>query len=129
MKTGGSQCEHIKDLGFAMSIISCPDFWRRITPHDGCMGMHGRSVFGVWRRVYMAVAARMMRRCGGALTGRKEQEGLSWTARWGRQAGKRGGGERDWGRVLSVWQGQNVLVSGEIVQRGGRSFLGGRTKS
>jgi hypothetical protein len=27
----------------------------------------------------------MMRRCGGALMGRKEQEGLGRTARWGRQ--------------------------------------------
>jgi hypothetical protein len=28
----------------------------------------------------------MMRRCGGALMGQKEQEGLGRTARWGRQA-------------------------------------------
>jgi hypothetical protein len=27
----------------------------------------------------------MMRRCGGALMGRKEQEGLGRTTRWGRQ--------------------------------------------
>ncbi len=33
-----------------------------------------------------AMAARMMRRCGGALMGGKEQEGLGRTARWGRQA-------------------------------------------
>jgi hypothetical protein len=124
VKTGGSQCEHIKDLGFAMSIISCPDFWRRITIHDGCMGMHGRSVFGVWRKVYRAMAARMMRRCGGALMGRKRegkarQNGTMWKVR-GRRRSKRG--ELSSGPGEFFGRRQNALVNWAIVQRAREIF-------
>jgi len=71
------------------------------------------------------MAARMMRRCGGALMGRKEQEGLGRTTRWGRQAK----GRRGRRAAIEVWsgeflRGQNVLKKGEIVQRGYRRFLG-----
>jgi hypothetical protein len=51
------------------------------------------------KEVYRAMAAQMMRRCGGALMGRKEQEGLGRTARWGRQAGRR----RRKGVAIEVW--------------------------
>ncbi len=125
MKTGGSQCEHSRELGFAISIISCPDFWRQITLHDGYMGMHGRSVFGVQRRVYRAMAAQMMRRCGGALMDKKEQEGLGRTARCGRQAGSR----RRKKAAIEVWfgefgRGECASEGKKIVQRGDRRFLG-----
>ncbi len=108
MKTGVSQCEHIRDLSFAMSIISCPDFWRRIILRDGCMGMHGRSVFGVLGRLYRAMAVRMMRICGGALMGRKEKEGLGRMGRWGKQ-----------GRGKRIWVA-NRFLGGE--QRAGEIF-------
>jgi len=48
------------------------------------------------------MAAQMMRRCGGALMDKKEQEGLGKTARWGRQAG----GRRRKGAVMEVWSGE-----------------------
>ncbi len=98
VKTGFSQCEHIRNLSFSMSIISCPDFWRRITPHDDCMEMHGRSAFGVWGKLYKTVVVRMMRMRGCALMGRKKKEGLGRTERW--RNGRRG--RRRWtaGRFL-----------------------------
>jgi len=52
--------------------------------------------------VYRAMAARMMRRCGGALMGRKEQEGLGKTARWGKQVR----GRRSRRAAIEVWFGE-----------------------
>jgi len=49
--------------------------------------------------VYRAMAAQMMRRCGGALMDQKEEEGLGRTARWGRQAG----GRRRKRATMEVW--------------------------
>jgi len=48
------------------------------------------------------MAARMMRRCGGALMGRKEQEGLGKTARWGKQVR----GRRSRRAAIEVWFGE-----------------------
>ncbi len=60
------------------------------------------------------MAARMMRMCGGALMGRKEQEGLGRTERWGRQV--------RWQEDLGSEDFFCFLFRGE--QRSGKIFLG-----